>query len=381
MTAPWIKRTALLLGSTVVVLAAAEVCVRVWFEGRFGQRPPFFVADDEVVWRPAPNLDDTYFGGDFKTTIRTDAFGCRLGELGPVPDGSEVYLLGGDSNAFGWGVNTEETLASRLDVQLDGHTDHAVRLANAGVFGYGTLLIADRIRQFLAERPGLRPRGVVYLHTQNDAHDNAKLEHYAVQQGYWRCMPATFGWTAPTPFHLYNCVERLLTAGGGAANAAQTEADALDPDALFSFRIVPDKAQPLPVQMTLGGEVFLTRSFTPEQAQWGPTSKRRATTPLQQRLIEVGVKEMHRAMAGRNALIFHIVVPTAPRWFFATVEQAVQKAPAAGNRVVYLGRVPKPPFEGEIRNTHSGKHFNARFSALWAEALYAAMAQHDDRLP
>ena len=114
----------------LLCVGMAELGLRVVYRGKFGKRPGFFVGDQQLGWRPAANLNHTFFGTDFTMHVRTDAEGFRLGVLGEVDLSKELIVVAGDSYTFGWSVDTGETFASYLDElvaePLRARADHNV---------------------------------------------------------------------------------------------------------------------------------------------------------------------------------------------------------------------------------------------------------------
>ena len=157
---------ALLLG-LVFTVAIAEVAVRIampqWREF-YAQR---FTAVDAVpgvgfVGIGKPGFDG-YFAqnnGDFRVRIRINAFGLRNDEPIQAADG-RVWIVG-DSMAFGWGVERDETYTAVI-AQETGLPTYNVASPGTDACGYQTLVA--RMPEAVA------PRAVIVgLILENDVH-------------------------------------------------------------------------------------------------------------------------------------------------------------------------------------------------------------------
>jgi lysophospholipase L1-like esterase len=155
----------LLVGTIIVVLAAAEVIVRRIYPGPqesrwsqhhfrvgalgFSDLNDIMEPDLDLFWRVKPNLKDRYVMGWVGTStflsfkVNTDAFGHRKME---GADRSRNILFLGDSCTFGIGVKAKETCAARTAAALK------IRARNLSCPGY-TLYQGRR----LLERMGWDP--------------------------------------------------------------------------------------------------------------------------------------------------------------------------------------------------------------------------------
>jgi hypothetical protein len=141
-----LQNAGLTTGVIVLLLAGVEVVLRSVFDGKYGKRPSFFVPAPTVGWQCTAGLDDTFSGADFRIHVRTDEYGYRLGRLGEVDFRKRLVVLAGDSNVFGWGVSTGETMASYLDEMAydasGGEARSSLHLVN--LFAYAVEIVEER---------------------------------------------------------------------------------------------------------------------------------------------------------------------------------------------------------------------------------------------
>jgi hypothetical protein len=134
-------RLALALAATLLALLAAEIVLRLF-------PTPFIYASMRSVvqqdcTRPHPVLQyvnrENYVGEfanrEFHTTVRINPKGLRDRDLPyDKPAGQLRCLALGDSFAFGWGVEAEESVAKRMEGQMPG-----VEVINGACPGWNTL--------------------------------------------------------------------------------------------------------------------------------------------------------------------------------------------------------------------------------------------------
>ena len=122
----WLRRLALLLGSTLVMLLLAEGAL--WaldlyppmafaYPGEHANRThPTFVDDVDLGWRSRPELDREIDGEGGRLRYMTDEHGRRSGPDRPHPDACEhTVVLAGDSFTWGVGVVFEHSLAGLIE--------------------------------------------------------------------------------------------------------------------------------------------------------------------------------------------------------------------------------------------------------------------------
>ncbi|HBP22719.1 MAG TPA: hypothetical protein DEA08_33680, partial [Planctomycetes bacterium] len=114
------------LATTLALLGALELGCRIHYRGRW---PYHLLFDQELVWAHRPHWEG-YARAEAWT--RFDALGLRReGELSPTKERPRLLVIG-DSIAFGYGLQGEETIAARMNQALAG-----VEVINGGVSGYG----------------------------------------------------------------------------------------------------------------------------------------------------------------------------------------------------------------------------------------------------
>ncbi len=120
---------ALLCSTVILFFGAIEIGLRVTGIDRGTQKtPPIYRKSDnpELSYQLKPNLNETAF----RSTIVTDRRGFRSSDVHP---GKPTLALLGDSIAFGYGVENDQTLAARLNVLLE----EKLNIVNAAAPGYG----------------------------------------------------------------------------------------------------------------------------------------------------------------------------------------------------------------------------------------------------
>jgi hypothetical protein len=108
---------------------------------------------------------------DFHVTVRTNELGLRGEPAAPAKTaGTFRVLVVGDSFAFGFGVEDEESFPALLETRLDTRFERPVEVLNAGVPGWST----DHYLLFLRTRGfALEPDLVVLAIMENDVGDLA----------------------------------------------------------------------------------------------------------------------------------------------------------------------------------------------------------------
>ena len=120
---------ALLCGTILVFFSMIEIGLRVTGIDRGVQKtPPIYRKSDNpaLSYQLKPNLRETAF----RSTVVTDRRGFRSEEIHP---GKPTLALLGDSIAFGYGVENDQTLSARLDALLE----EKLNIVNAAAPGYG----------------------------------------------------------------------------------------------------------------------------------------------------------------------------------------------------------------------------------------------------
>lgn len=168
--------------SIAVALAAGETFTRLlamrseavlWSGERKTLFNPFR-PDASLGWSLRPGWVARDEAPDYAITVRTNALGLRGPEAAlAAPEGVARVLVVGDSFAFGYGVEDEESFPRRLEARwrVEGR---AVEVLNAGVPGYS----ADHHLVYLRERGfALAPDLLLVALCENDVADLGWSRH------------------------------------------------------------------------------------------------------------------------------------------------------------------------------------------------------------
>jgi hypothetical protein len=183
--------------SLAIGLLIAEWLVRTYIPSPDyggGIRPAFysnlFEYDENLGWRGVPNLRTAYFSKDFHVTVSHDPSGYR-NISPPYITGKNNFLLLGDSYAWGWGVEDNQTATAVFNSK-----NKKLHLYNLGIAGYGTDQEFIGLQKHLALNPGSRYKGAILLFYMNDLDDISSAERY----GY------------PKPYYIYDEKNQLVLA-------------------------------------------------------------------------------------------------------------------------------------------------------------------------
>lgn len=349
----WIKNGITLVLALLLCFALLEGMFRCYFGQTYARRAPFYQANAAMGWMPHPNLDDTFYGPDFSMRIRTDASGNRLGALGPVPDSAGRVLFLGDSFAFGWGVDTGETLASYLDAALDASC--GLRLENLGVNGYGTLQTVERVKKYFTKHDPATVRAVVLLHCPNDPMDN--VIYMLVRLGLRK---VNFENVNNSWSHLLNFINRTEYMNLVVSTDKSVQKSAPGKQ-LFAF----------PVRMTKGGAPNIEldgQSYALSQDEYDLSILRPALSPLQEALLEKSLRELQCEVLPHVPVIHVVTYDSA--WYAGAIRRVAAKAGAGcGADMIFAGELPMDGYTGKIYNAHSGLHYTPELNAFYAHEL------------
>ncbi len=159
-----IRHTAIFAGVAVLSIPVAEVAFRV-----FGDRPSdglrgLYAGFGDASYRHAPEVNTEALLASGRLVVRTDKLGMRCdpeSKFGTKPGDSIDFLLVGDSQGFGNGVNFEETIAGTLATLA---TQSGKRVANSSIGGHSLISQQEVLQKMVAEQ-GLRVKEFVILAT------------------------------------------------------------------------------------------------------------------------------------------------------------------------------------------------------------------------
>jgi hypothetical protein len=135
----------------------------------------FHEADDTLGWKSRGNFLGVFKQAQAASRVTTNSLGMRGSPEISSVQGRKSILILGDSQAWGYGVNDDETFAHFLQEMLG---DEAA-VFNAGVLGYGTdqeLLLLRRVGRLI------RPRVVIVAVHLNDLTNIRHTEQYYLEK-------------------------------------------------------------------------------------------------------------------------------------------------------------------------------------------------------
>jgi hypothetical protein len=175
------KRTPqLLLGaaSLLIALSLCEFALRrlfpcPWFGYEYVSAQQFFFRfDPSLGWSGRPDASGMFAAETFRVQVTHNASGHRA-SVPPSVEGKRNVIVLGDSFAWGWGVEDDESFAEQM-MQVDD----AFNVYNLGGPGYGTDQEYLLLRSFLEQHPYLEPEAVVLQFFENDWFDNDDVWRY-----------------------------------------------------------------------------------------------------------------------------------------------------------------------------------------------------------
>ena len=170
---------ALVLGSIVFTLLVFEFVLRSFSPQVFDIHPRWmYTSDPDVGYVLTPNFEGALQREEFLSSFSTNSLGLRGNEIGAKGERHRILVLG-DSQAFGFGVEDDETYAFHLEECLNRQASETYEVLNGGVPGYGTV---DQLNFLRAHGAALQPDLVILnFLNQNDLFEN---RHPAVGWAY-----------------------------------------------------------------------------------------------------------------------------------------------------------------------------------------------------
>ncbi len=151
---------ALLAGTVIVFFFMIDLGLRITGIDRgLPKTPPIYRKSDDpaLSYTLKPSLRETAF----RSSVVTDRRGFRSEEVHP---GKPTIAVLGDSIAFGYGLENDQTLSSRLDVLLE----KKLNVVNAAAPGYG---IKQEAAMFKNDVAVLHPSTLIVVFHWNDLTD------------------------------------------------------------------------------------------------------------------------------------------------------------------------------------------------------------------
>ena len=184
----WLANLIILAVTIVVVCLALEIGLRIAFARTMDfsmemwkyatelKRP---VADPELSFVHVPNRSAFLMGAP----VSINSHGQRDREYTEAkPPGTFRIVILGDSTTFGWGVQSEETVAKILEQRLNDHSAAGVtkvEVINAGVGNYNTVM---EVAHYLTYERAFHPDLVILQYFINDA-EPVPTEHSPILLG------------------------------------------------------------------------------------------------------------------------------------------------------------------------------------------------------
>ena len=182
------------LVSTLASLTLAEIASRRFYpvqRAHFvdcqGRNTRIWQDDYELEFTMKPNFCGRLEGSEFQNSVNTNSAGFRDSREFTREKSDSVRIFGlGDSFAFGWGVEQQQTYLSLLQQELKDRTDATVDVFNLGVWGYGTLQEIKVFNLFRDYKPDLVILEFYARNAYIEEWGNDLVDNYRFQQWYNR---------------------------------------------------------------------------------------------------------------------------------------------------------------------------------------------------
>ncbi len=242
---PWQANLLMLVCTIVLFFAVIEILLRLTIDNGIPRTPPIYQKseDPELSYELKPSLSEYAF----RSTIETDRRGLRSSEIHP---GKKTVALLGDSIAFGYGLENDQTIGAQMNVLLP----NTYNIVTAAAPGYSLGQEAALYRTKIAQ---LHPGTLVLIFHWNDLtltqpdilDDDGNLHPPDWVPGTSRCSPMVTGILKMFPgqcwldLHsaFYRTVKKIISARTEQENALQQTSD-LTQDA-FDDYVTDDQIQ------------------------------------------------------------------------------------------------------------------------------------------
>ncbi len=135
--------------SLVIAGLAVELLIRLFLPQPVGALTPgLLVPDPPRRYRLGPNHQGTISNiAEFTHSVSINSLGLRGAEISDKTSDTFRILILGDSFAFGWGVEYDQTFGARLERELNSET-RKVQVLNGAVPGYSLLDEQDWLERY-----------------------------------------------------------------------------------------------------------------------------------------------------------------------------------------------------------------------------------------
>lgn len=164
--------------SSLFALIACEVGLRLFLPQQLIKfRPDIWESVDGLGWQYVPNCDTSINTGEREVKLYTDVEGFRVAsEERPLPTEKKILALG-DSITTALQVEYEQTFTGLLEARLNNQSQGEVRVANAGVSGWGPNQYRIKLQRELSDPDSTWDMVAVFFYLGNDF-ERARIESF-----------------------------------------------------------------------------------------------------------------------------------------------------------------------------------------------------------